>query len=341
MKIAIDAREFKKGANTGLRAILYDFLSHSGGGRHEFVFFCNQQTDLDAIPSPGEKVVLRERITFFWDQFTLPRAIKESGADVFFSPYVKTPFWRVCPYVNAISDIIPLVVSRYGGVTGFLEKVHFYIYSFVCGHRAVKIVTLSNNARAKVCKVFSIRPEKIKVVYPSVDLGTFSSQEASREKEIIANYELDEPYILYSGNFKPHKNLERLITAFALLPRETRDKYRLLLVGGSRKEMPAMERRIRLTNIPGRIIAVGNLPHGDISVFMKKASLFVFPSLAEGFGIPPLEALALGTPVAASNIAPMTEVLGDAAVFFDPHDPVEMSKAIKRILSGGERRDGF
>ena len=236
MKIAIDAREFKKGANTGLRAILYDFLSHSGGGRHEFVFFCNQQTDLDAIPSPGEKVVLRERITFFWDQFTLPRAIKESGADVFFSPYVKTPFWRVCPYVNAISDIIPLVVSRYGGVTGFLEKVHFYIYSFVCGHRAVKIVTLSNNSRAKVCKVFSIRPEKIKVVYPSVDLGTFSSQEASREKEIIATSELDEPYILYSGNFKPHKNLERLITAFALLPRETRDKYRLLLVGGSQKE---------------------------------------------------------------------------------------------------------
>ena len=97
MKIAIDAREFKKGANTGLRTILYNFLAYTEAGKHEFVFFCNQHTDTEGIPAKGRKIVLKESLTFFWDQFALPRAIKESGADVFFSPYVKTPLRRVCP----------------------------------------------------------------------------------------------------------------------------------------------------------------------------------------------------------------------------------------------------
>jgi phosphatidyl-myo-inositol dimannoside synthase len=339
MKIAIDAREFRKGRHTGLRAILYDFLSHAGDKGHEFVFFCNQYTDLDGIPCPGEKVVLHERITFFWDQWHLPAAIKKSGADVFFSPYIKTPLRRVCPYVNAISDVIPLVRPKRGGIKGFLEKAHFFAYSFISGRRAAAVITLSCHAKAEVCRALGISPGAIEVIYPSVDIERLLTVNEAKEAQITDSYGLDAPYILYAGNFKAHKNIKRLIQAYALLPDEIRERYRLVLAGGSAKEVLTVEKEIHVAGLKGRVAVVANLPHEDIPVLMKKAALFVFPSLAEGFGIPPVESMALGIPVAASAIEPMKEVLREAAVFFDPYDPRDIAEKICSILLDDSLRD--
>ncbi|MFC1548567.1 glycosyltransferase [Candidatus Omnitrophota bacterium] len=340
MRIGIDAREFKKDIHTGLRTILGDFLKNVHRTEdYEFFFFCNQHTDLESLPTFGEKVVLQENNTLFWDQFQLPLALRKKKVDVFFSPYIKTPLWRICPYVNAMCDVIPLKYSRYSGFKAFLEKVYFFLYSFICGHRSVKVLTLSHDAKRKISKVFGIGPENLKVVYPSVKAEFITERTGSAEDQLLSRFGLNKPYFLYVGNFKPHKNLRNLISAFEILPQAVKDSHNLLLVGGSEKDTAEMEKLINTKGLSGRVISVANIKNDDARALMRNAKVFVFPSLAEGFGIPPVEAMASGVPVVSSNLAPMTEVLGDAAIFFDPYDPEDMSKTMLRLLEEKELRE--
>lgn len=338
MRIGIDAREVRKGSYTGLRTIMDGFLSHDASlSRDEMVFFCDQHTDLDALPGYGKKSVIEGANTLLWDQFRLPSALKAEEIDVFFTPYIKTPLWRICPYVNTIADIIPLSVPKHGGLKGFLEKVYFYGYAFICGRRAVKVITISEDARLKMIKVLGIPKEKIRVVYPAVTLSFPDA--GAKEADIKRKYELDDPYIIYIGNLKPHKNIGRLIEAFKLLPQETKRDYRLFLFGASPAEWARLAGKTRELGLESKVVPVPGMGHEEKTVFLDNASLFVFPSLCEGFGIPPVEAMAAGVPVAASGIAPMTEALGDAAVYFDPLDPVDMARTISRVLDDTAERD--
>ncbi|MEA3490192.1 MAG: glycosyltransferase family 1 protein [Candidatus Omnitrophota bacterium] len=332
MKIGIDVREFKKGVYTGLRTILEDFLTYVGR-EYEFVFFGNQHTDFDSIPAPGKHVMLNEVCTLWWDQVRLPAALKREKINVFFSPYIKTPLKRVCPYVSTVCDVIPLVVSRYRNLKGMLERMYFRFYVHVCSRRSVKVITLSEDAKNKISSMFGIKKDKLEVAYPSVVVPATSTEYDNKEDLMVKRYGLDKPYLLYVGNFKPHKNINRLISAYCLLPQEARDKFRLMLVGGSEKETGTMYSFLISHGLIGKVIPVENISHDDIWFFLEHASIFVFPSLAEGFGIPPVEAMAVGVPVVSSGILPMTEVLGDAAVFFDPRDSEDISKKILDLVN--------
>lgn len=332
MRIGIDVREFKKGAYTGLRTILHGVLAHvDPAGGHELVFFGNQHTDLDAIPAAGKKILLPETNTIWWDQVQLPRALAREKVDVFFTPYIKTPLWRVCPYVNTIADVIPLVISRFSGLKALLDRAYFLVYAFVCGRRSSAVITLSEDAKARINKTFVIDRNKVVVAYPAI--VTEAAVEKEKALELFEKFKLGEPYLLYVGNFKPHKNMKRLIEAYCLLPREERERYRLLLVGGSGKEIPELEAFACGKGVKDSIVLVSNIEHKHVGVFMKNARLFVFPSLMEGFGIPPVEAMASGIPVASSNAAPMPEVLGEGALYFDPLDPGDMSAVMLKLLA--------
>jgi phosphatidylinositol alpha-1,6-mannosyltransferase len=174
------------------------------------------------------------------------------------------------------------------------------------------------------------------VVYPSVAPAPGPAGEGT---EVLEKYGLEKPYLLYVGNFKPHKNIDRLVSAFGILPQEIKDVYKLLLVGGSRQEVDDMRRSICERGLSGKIIPVANMGNTEVRLLLKNAEMFVFPSLAEGFGIPPVEAMASGVPVASSNLAPMTEVLADAALYFDPNDPEDISRSILKLLQEKELRE--
>lgn len=338
MRIGIDVRESRKGVHTGLRTILYDLLRGIDPlGGNDLVFFGNQHTDVASLPAKGADVIINEKNTLFWDQFELPLALKREKIDVFFTPYIKTPIWRVCPYVNIIADVIPLSISRFKGLKAVMDKAYFFAYAFISGHRCEGVITLSEDAKTKINRIFRVRKNKIKVAYPAVSACGKGPGGAS-EDEFTKRYDLTSPYILYAGNFKPHKNIPRLIEAYCLLPEDVRSGTRLMLVGGSETETRYISAIIDARGMTGRIIPVTNVKHDDVLVFMREADIFVFPSLAEGFGIPPVEAMCAGVPVASSKAAPMPEALGDAAVYFDPLEPADMAAAMLKLLTDqGER----
>ena len=334
MLIGIDVREFKKGTYTGLRTILSDFLDnvdkYSDG--KAFVFFGNQDTEFTAISCAGKQVLIPEGNTFFWDQIKLPRQLKKEKIDLFFSPYIKTPFYRSCKYVNTVCDIIPLRISKYRGIFSCFEKIHFFLYSFICSRRSTLTITLSQDAKNKVCKTFGLDEGKVRVVYPSVADFFILEEKEVHARKLSIEYDLVSPFMLYVGNFKKHKNILRLIEAFDIMPEDIVSKYRLILVGGTLDQCREVKAIIAEKKNRNKVIVVSNLSHDDINIFIKKASLFVFPSLAEGFGIPPVEAMKAGVAVAASELPPMTEVLADAAIYFDPFNPQDIASKVSLLL---------
>ncbi|MDD4013855.1 MAG: glycosyltransferase, partial [Candidatus Omnitrophica bacterium] len=339
MRIGIDSREFKKSTYTGLRTILSDLvLGLAGREDVELVFFCDKDTDLESLPVNGKKIVLKGSSVLYRDQVLLPAAIRSSKVEVFFSPYIKTPLWRVCPYVNTVADIIPFVMPKKKGLAGLAERAHFFLWGYICSRRSVKVVTLSEDAGKKAAGFFGLDRGKIQVAYPSVRVPQDSGEDQESMTELVARYGLDEPYMLYVGNFKPHKNLNNLLLAYSLLPDNIKDEYRLLMVGGSGSEVRSMADLVEKQDLVGKVVPVGNIPHSDIFTFMRRSSVFVFPSIQEGFGIPPLEAMAMGVPVASSRVDPMTEVLAGAAEYFDPHDPGDMAKVLSKLLTDAELR---
>ena len=144
---------------------------------------------------------------------------------------------------------------------------------------------------------------------------------------------LHDEFVLYAGNVKPHKNLERLIEAFHLVRKRGLDHLKLVLIGDEISKYAALRRAVHRHQLHKYVRFLGYLPEETLAVMYRLAGVFVFPSLYEGFGLPPLEAMASGTPVVTSNVSSLPEVAGDAAVLVDPYDPRAIADGIYRVLT--------
>ena len=147
-------------------------------------------------------------------------------------------------------------------------------------------------------------------------------------------YQLNDPFVLYAGNIKPHKNLERLIEAFHLLRRRGLEHVKLLIIGDEISKYATLRRAVHRYKLHKHVRFFGFVPDETLAVLYRLAAVFVFPSLYEGFGLPPLEAMASGTPVITSNVSSLPEVVGDAALLIDPYDPDAIADAMRRVLVG-------
>ena len=184
----------------------------------------------------------------------------------------------------------------------------------VAWHRSVRsadrVIVISGFVRDRAVELLGLNPETIRVIHLAVDHSIFRPGDEERE-----------PFLLYPARSWPHKNHERLFEAFALLRRD-RPELRLVLTGGGEHG-----------TLPDGVELLGQLPYAELPGLLRRASALVFPSLYEGFGQPPLEAMACGCPVACSNAASLPEVVGDAARLFDPYDPAAIAAAVLDVLN--------
>src|SRR5437867_6214021 len=206
--------------------------------------------------------------------------------------------------------------------------------------RADRVLTVSESSKRDILRFVDIPADKIAVIYNAYD-ERFGME--PREEDVLRvaeRYQLHDEFVLYAGNVKPHKNLERLIVAFDQVRKRGLGHLKLVLIGDEISRYAALRRAVHQHQLHKHVRFLGYLPEETLAVMYRLAGLFVFPSLYEGFGLPPLEAMASGTPVVTSNVSSLPEVAGDAAILVDPYDPTAIADGIERVLTDADvRRD--
>jgi glycosyltransferase involved in cell wall biosynthesis len=204
--------------------------------------------------------------------------------------------------------------------------------------RAACIMAVSETTRQDLARIFQLRPEKIQVIYNAIDERFQSGHANDADRAFIAErYQVNYPFILYAGNIQPHKNLLRVIESFSALKSRLAKEgeypdLKLIIIGDDLSSHPDLRRAVIRSGMQQDVRFLGFVPIEALRIFYDVAKVFLFPSLYEGFGLPPLEAMSLGTPVVTSNVSSLPEVVGDAAVLVNPENVFEISNAVYRVL---------
>jgi glycosyltransferase involved in cell wall biosynthesis len=337
VRIGIDARKLHDfGIGTYIRNLLRE-LAHIDQTT-EYVLFCKPDDteiaggfgrNFRAVPEAAGRYSVAE-------QLTLPLAAWRERLDLFHAPHYVLPVLTPSRSVVTIHDCIHLMFPEYLSRVG-----HAYAYAslWTAAHKSDRIFTVSEQSKRDILKFFSVPPEKIVVTPNAIDDRFSVSPSQEHLEQIRERYQLSHAYLLYVGNIKPHKNLERLIEAFHLVRSQGRPELELLIIGDEMSRMQSLRRTVHRLQLHRYVRVLGFVPDTTLAVLYRLASVFVFPSLYEGFGLPPLEAMASGTPVVTSNVSSLPEVVGDAAVLVDPYSPEAIAEGILAVLRSSHLRD--
>jgi glycosyltransferase involved in cell wall biosynthesis len=206
--------------------------------------------------------------------------------------------------------------------------------------RADKIITVSEFSKLEIIKYLGIDENKIVIMPNGVDLSIFHPNFSEKDIcRVTEKYGIPREYLLFLGTIEPRKNLERLIRAYALLKAEMPDVPKLVLAGGKGWLYESIFETVKVLNMESDIIFTGYVNEEDSPILINGAKIFLFPSLYEGFGMPPLEAMACGTPVIVSNVASLPEVVGDAALHVDPYSIDSIKDGIKDLIEDEKKRN--
>lgn len=287
-----------------------------------------------------QKVLADYRWYTFKEQIMMPILLNKFKLDLVHFPHFNIPVFYRKRFIVTIHDLILIHFPTLRNTTlnPLFYWIKFLAYKLAIGlaiRRAEKIIAVSNFTRDDILQHYKVNPEKVLMTYEACD--DFCNISHQSEEDVIKKYGLAvdncgiiKPYLLYVGNPYPHKNLERLVSAFSILQKNNND-LNLVLVGRDDYFYNRLKELVNKNNI-SQVIFPGHIPDCDLDIIYKKAKLYVFPSLYEGFGIPPLEAMAKGVPVISSDHPCMREVLGDSAVYFDATNVENMAKAVDDLL---------
>ncbi|WP_210490490.1 glycosyltransferase family 4 protein [Rufibacter aurantiacus] len=270
------------------------------------------------------------------EQFEL--ASKIPPCDIFWSPQYNVPLLpiRAKKRVVTIHDTYHLA---YRHTLPLAQKVYATAVMKAAVRLADQVITVSHFSQTEIVKYTSCPPEKISVIYNGVDTLRFRADlpETASKQLKDALPELPENYLVYVGNVKPHKNLITLLKAYAGLDSPLQAKYHLVIVGQKQgfitPDQEVFQFLEQQPSLRGLVHFTGFVPDELLPFLYKCASLSVFPSVYEGFGLPPLESMASGCPVVASSSASIPEVCGDAALYFRALDAEELRALLKTVLT--------
>jgi len=314
---------------------------------HEFVVFINQ-ADAEWVQTwhPRLKVVSFPDWTahpvanIFWHLTIFPGHLRRHGCDVVFMPAGnrRLGWFYGMPSVGTVHDFSQLhVPQKYDAFR------MFYIMRILprMMRRLTRVISVSESTQRDLESFAGVDPGRIRVIYNGADLNRFITRDRAAAKSAITE-ELGLPadFVLYIARLEhPGKNHVRLIEAFSRFKRDTGLPHKLVLVGSRWNGAELIEAKVKELELDEEVIFPGFVSNDTLPVLYAAADALVFPSLFEGFGIPILEAMACGTPVCASNVSSIPEVVGDAGILFDPLDPEAIADALGRILTDQPLRD--
>ena len=343
MRIAIDARmgHTRVGMGVYVRGLLFGLSKIDKENDYYIIINKNKKEDFVPIQDNFHKIYIS--ITYsdylkrdFWEQVYLPLKLRKAKIDVYHGPNYVLPFLSRTGMVLTIYDMISFASSEwYKPISRFRVQRLMKLSA----KKANKIIAGSENTKQDIIKILKLPCDKIKVIYIGIDDIYRPIADKYKLDNIKNKYKIDSKFILHVGSLQARKNIPRLIEAYSKLPMELLAKYQLVIAGKRSWKVEEILAKVKQLGLNDKVVFTGFVDDNDLPLLMNAANLLVFPSLYEGFGIPPLEAMACGTPVVASNTSSIPEVVGDAALLFDPYNIKEMTKAINRALTDVKLRN--
>lgn len=273
--------------------------------------------------------------------YTFPRFIRSFNADLYHIPLNSVAWWMPRPYVVTIHDMSTLLFPAH--TRNFRRTLQEERYRRGA-LRASRVITVSHSTRRDIEQILHVPAARIRTIYGAPDPAfTDGHCDEGSDRQILDRYSIHYPFILYAGAIRPQKNIPRLIEAFGVLRSdlERTDKYRdlrLIIIGDEISRYPAVRRAVAETRMEPLVRFLGFVPVETLRVFYRAAAAFAFPSIYEGFGLAPLEAMACGTPVVASDIPSLVEAVGDAAELVSPDNVFDIARGLREVLLDDDRR---
>jgi glycosyltransferase involved in cell wall biosynthesis len=333
MKIAIDARKWR---DYGIGTYVRNVVRHLATLDREttYFLFCDRSDEAtlrdlaeNFVPVPDDSpgYGLREHVS-------LPLKLRRLGANLLHSPHYVVPLFCPTPSVVTIHDCIHLLFPQY-----LPNRMAWRYARFMMGHairRSAVVLTVSEASRADILRFYpDADPARLQVVPNAIDEAILEEPDEEEMARVRERYQIRGRFVLYAGNIKPHKNLERLVNAFGVLKRRPAfSDVKLLIIGDEVNRFAPLRRTMEAAGVRQDVRFFGFVPDHTLGALYRLAAVFAFPSLYEGFGLPPLEAMACGTPVVTSRLSSLPEVVGDAAVLVDPYSVDDIARGLQRAL---------
>jgi glycosyltransferase involved in cell wall biosynthesis len=345
VKIAIDIRRMTEfGVGTYIRNVVRTLGRLDCENRYVLIGPPAKFEEIGVLPSHFQFIPLltRERSVQGYRQFRA--VLSRQDCDLLHVPNLfSIPRALPCPYVMTVHDMLEHL-SRARERSGFWRSMHFQLTRRVL-RGAARIFAVSNFTKAEIEKLFEIPSSQIEVVYNAIDDRFLRGHASAADRDLIARrYQVTYPFLLYAGRISAHKNVVRMIEAFSALKAELeKDQLfpdlKLIIIGDDLSGNPDLRRTVVRSGVQNDVRFLGFIPIEVLRIFYDLAKIFVFPSLYEGFGLPPLEAMAHGTPVVTSNASSLPEVVGKAAVLVNPENVFEIRRALYCVLKDQNLRD--
>jgi glycosyltransferase involved in cell wall biosynthesis len=346
MRIGVDMKALCCG-RPGISSFLLRLLADAAAGhpnQHTLVLFGPPEALAQAASAglqggqiANVPVPLRERLGRLrlpvYDQFALPAALRRESVDVFFCPYVDAPLACPVPYLVTVHD---LALMRLRKLYPAHVRAYFNVASRVHARRARRVITVSEFSRKELIWQYALPPERVVVLPPAISEEFRSPVSAAEVRTLRERLGLFADFVLFTGGADPRKNLSRLFAAFAQLNRGVH-RYLLVLTGDA---APFARYRYEweTAGLGDALVFTGRLTARELAALYQCSSLVVYPSLWEGCGLPLVEAVASGAPLAASYRASLPEIAGNAALYFDPEDVEDMAGVLRTALTDGDVR---
>lgn len=337
MRIGIDARFYGGEQSKGLGRYtqkLIEYLAKTDQENEYIVFLQEKEYKEWKITNKRFKIV---KAPYRWytlsEQIFMPLKIKRAKVDIMHFPHFNVPLLYRDKFIVTIHDLVitHFPTQRATTLAPWMYKIKQLAYKSVIRHAAKnshKIITVSDYSKKDIIKYFKLPEAKVEVTYEAADDFKPSKEGA----EVLKRYNIKKPYLLYVGNAYPHKNLEVLLKVVKELKQKKELDWTLVFVGKPDYFYKRLKQNVWAQDLDEQIIFTGFAPDAHLPILYEQALAYIFPSKYEGFGLPPLEAMSYQVPVLAAKSSCLPEILGDAALYFDPDDVYGIIKQLNKLI---------
>ena len=338
LHIVIDARRLQDfGIGTYIRSLVRALGSIDTTNRYTLVSAPGDDRSLSDLPQNFCTAIYSRGDESGLDHVLFPWYLRGLNPDLVHIPLNRVPLLMIRPYVVTVHDLANLLFDP------DRSKLRIQLRRFRLRRgleRASRVIAVSDTTRRDVENMMGVAAQRIRRVYNAPDPGFLECGGAEAEEKrrlIMERYQIQYPFLLYAGNIRRHKNIPRLVEAFAVVRAElaSHPVYRdlhLIIIGDTLSQHPAVRQTVIRTHGEQTVRFLGFVPFETLRCFYQSAAAFVFPSRYEGFGLPPLEAMACGAPVVTSNASSLPEIVGDAAILVNPENVFDIAHGIKDAL---------